>query len=102
MIAVRIGPDWRLTAVASPGYLQTHGILKHPNDRLDTLFILILGQLGHLAKANIQRPMMGKKSRVKDRAHHRAKPILFNTRTTGYTNASAMSETTIARRQLSN
>lgn len=32
MIAVRIGPDWRLVAVASPGYLDTHGMPKHPQD----------------------------------------------------------------------
>jgi DNA-binding transcriptional LysR family regulator len=39
MIAVRIGPDWRLIAVASPGYLQTHGIPKHPNDLLNHVCI---------------------------------------------------------------
>lgn len=32
MIAVRIGPDWRLVAVASPEYLATHGRPKHPQD----------------------------------------------------------------------
>lgn len=32
MIAVRIGPDWRLVAVASPGYLDTHGMPQHPQD----------------------------------------------------------------------
>ena len=32
MIAVRIGPDWRLVAVASPGYLAEHGVPKHPQD----------------------------------------------------------------------
>ena len=32
MIAVRIGPDWRLVAVASPGYLAGHGVPKHPQD----------------------------------------------------------------------
>ncbi|MGE7472487.1 LysR family transcriptional regulator [Bosea sp. NPDC003192] len=32
MIAVRIGPDWRLVAVASPGYLAAHGVPKHPQD----------------------------------------------------------------------
>ena len=32
MIAVRIGPDWRLVAVASPGYLTDHGIPEHPQD----------------------------------------------------------------------
>lgn len=32
MIAVRIGPDWRLVAVASPGYLATHGVPEHPQD----------------------------------------------------------------------
>ncbi len=32
MIAVRIGPDWRLVAVASPGYLATHGAPDHPQD----------------------------------------------------------------------
>ena len=32
MIAVRIGPDWRLVAVASPDYLAAHGRLEHPQD----------------------------------------------------------------------
>ncbi len=32
MIAVRIGPDWRLVAVASPDYLAGHGIPEHPQD----------------------------------------------------------------------
>lgn len=32
MVAVRIGPDWRLVAVASPGYLAEHGVPTHPQD----------------------------------------------------------------------
>lgn len=32
MIAVRIGPDWRLVAVAAPGYLAEHGVPAHPQD----------------------------------------------------------------------
>lgn len=32
MIAVRIGPDWRLIAVASPGYLAGRGTPRHPTD----------------------------------------------------------------------
>ena len=32
MIAARIGPDWRLVAVASPAYLATHGVPEHPQD----------------------------------------------------------------------
>jgi len=32
MIAVRIGPDWRLVAVASPAYLAAHGRPRHPQD----------------------------------------------------------------------
>jgi DNA-binding transcriptional LysR family regulator len=32
MIAVRIGPDWRLIAVASPTYLAAHGVPEHPQD----------------------------------------------------------------------
>lgn len=32
MIAVRIGPDWRLVAVASPAYLDAHGTPDHPQD----------------------------------------------------------------------
>ena len=32
MIAVRIGPDWRLVAVASPSYLNAHGVPEHPQD----------------------------------------------------------------------
>jgi DNA-binding transcriptional LysR family regulator len=34
MIAVRIGPDWRLVAVASPAYLEAHPEPKHPKDLL--------------------------------------------------------------------
>jgi DNA-binding transcriptional LysR family regulator len=32
MIAVRIGPDWRLVAVASAGYFATHPVPEHPQD----------------------------------------------------------------------
>ena len=32
MIAVRIGPDWRLVAVASPAYLDAHGVPERPQD----------------------------------------------------------------------
>ncbi len=32
MIAVRIGPDWRLVAVASPAYLAARGRPLHPTD----------------------------------------------------------------------
>ena len=32
MIAVRIGPDWRLVAVASPDYLTAHDMQEHPQD----------------------------------------------------------------------
>lgn len=32
MIAVRIGPDWRLVAVASPAYLEGHAAPGHPQD----------------------------------------------------------------------
>lgn len=32
MIAVRIGPDWRLVAVASPDYLAEHGVPSHPQE----------------------------------------------------------------------
>ena len=35
MIAVRIGPDWRLVVVASPGYLARHGAPLHPKDLVD-------------------------------------------------------------------
>ncbi|MBA4492412.1 LysR family transcriptional regulator [Paracoccus sp. S1E-3] len=34
MIAVRIGPDWRMVAVASPGYFAEHGVPEHPQDLL--------------------------------------------------------------------
>ncbi len=34
MIAVRIGPDWRLVAVASPGYLSSHERPDQPQDLL--------------------------------------------------------------------
>lgn len=32
MIAVRIGPDWRLVAVGSPGYFKEHGVPHHPQE----------------------------------------------------------------------
>lgn len=32
MVAVRIGPDWRLVAVAAPDYLAKRGIPGHPKD----------------------------------------------------------------------
>lgn len=32
MVAVRIGPDWRLVAVASPDYLQSHSPIETPQD----------------------------------------------------------------------
>ncbi|AYG69837.1 MULTISPECIES: LysR family transcriptional regulator [unclassified Rhizobium] len=32
MIAVRIGPDWRLVAVASPEYFSVHGVPDHPEE----------------------------------------------------------------------
>jgi DNA-binding transcriptional LysR family regulator len=39
MIAVRIGPDWRLVAVASPAYLNEHPRPKHPQDLLQHICI---------------------------------------------------------------
>lgn len=32
MIAVRTGPDWRMVAVAAPGYLASHGAPSHPEE----------------------------------------------------------------------
>lgn len=32
MIAVRIGPDWRLVAIASPAYVEAHGLPQHPEE----------------------------------------------------------------------
>lgn len=34
MIAVRIGPDWRMMAVATPAYFDLHGLPSHPQDLL--------------------------------------------------------------------
>ncbi|MCA0270668.1 MAG: LysR family transcriptional regulator [Proteobacteria bacterium] len=34
MVAVRVGPDWRLVAVASPAYLAAHGRPEHPKELL--------------------------------------------------------------------
>jgi len=39
MIAVRIGPDWRLVAVASPAYFEAHGIPAYPQDLVRHLCI---------------------------------------------------------------
>ena len=39
MIAVRIGPDWRLVAVASPAYLKEHPKLTHPEDLVQHICI---------------------------------------------------------------
>ncbi|MDN5005116.1 LysR family transcriptional regulator [Bradyrhizobium sp. GCM10027634] len=39
MIAVRIGPDWRLVAIASPAYLKEHPKPKHPQDLLQHICI---------------------------------------------------------------
>lgn len=39
MIAVRIGPDWRLIAVASPAYLAAHGVPEHPQELIRHLCI---------------------------------------------------------------
>jgi DNA-binding transcriptional LysR family regulator len=35
MIAVRIGPDWRLVAVASPEYFRRHGVPAVPQDLVE-------------------------------------------------------------------
>jgi len=35
MIAVRIGPDWRLVAIASPEYLAAHPMPQHPKDLVE-------------------------------------------------------------------
>lgn len=32
MIAVRISPDWRLIALGSPAYFETHGFPQHPQE----------------------------------------------------------------------
>jgi DNA-binding transcriptional LysR family regulator len=32
MVAVRIGPDWRLVAVGSPGYFELHPVPEHPQE----------------------------------------------------------------------
>ncbi|TKW67346.1 MAG: LysR family transcriptional regulator [Paracoccus denitrificans] len=34
MIAARIGPDWRMIAVAAPAYFTEHGTPQHPQDLL--------------------------------------------------------------------
>lgn len=39
MIAVRIGPDWRLVAVASPGYLAKHSVPRMPRDLIQHVCI---------------------------------------------------------------
>ncbi|MEO8686537.1 MAG: LysR family transcriptional regulator [Devosia sp.] len=35
MIAVPIGPDWRLVAVASPDYFATHSVPQHPQELVE-------------------------------------------------------------------
>jgi len=32
MIAIRVGPDWRMVAVASPGYFAAHPVPEHPQE----------------------------------------------------------------------
>jgi DNA-binding transcriptional LysR family regulator len=32
MIAIRVGPDWRMVAVASPSYFAAHPVPEHPQD----------------------------------------------------------------------
>jgi DNA-binding transcriptional LysR family regulator len=32
MIAVRLGPDWRLSVVGAPAYFKTHPLPEHPHD----------------------------------------------------------------------
>jgi DNA-binding transcriptional LysR family regulator len=39
MIAVRIGPDWRLVAVASPGYLASRAVPQHPTELIGHICI---------------------------------------------------------------
>jgi DNA-binding transcriptional LysR family regulator len=39
MIAVRIGPDWRLVAIAAPAYLKEHPEPTHPQDLLKHICI---------------------------------------------------------------
>lgn len=39
MIAVRIGPDWRLVAVASPAYLKEYSMPQHPKDLVQHICI---------------------------------------------------------------
>lgn len=39
MIAVRISPDWRLVAVASPGYFATHAPPTHPQELVEHICI---------------------------------------------------------------
>ena len=39
MIAVRIGPDWRLVAVASPAYFEAHAAPEHPDELVQHICI---------------------------------------------------------------
>jgi DNA-binding transcriptional LysR family regulator len=39
MIAIRVGPDWRLVAVASPDYFTGRPVLKHPHDLIGHICI---------------------------------------------------------------
>lgn len=39
MIAVRISPDWRLVAVASPGYFASHAVPRHPQELVEHICI---------------------------------------------------------------
>lgn len=41
MIAVRVGPDFRLAAVAAPDYLAGHGVPEHPEDLIRHICINI-------------------------------------------------------------
>lgn len=46
MIAVRVGPDWRLVAVASPSYLAERSAPTHPNELVQHICINLRQETG--------------------------------------------------------
>ena len=49
MIAVRIAPDMRMAAVATPAYLEQNGVPREPQDQSSPAFALVVEALRYRA-----------------------------------------------------